>query len=245
MSEIARPGLYGVGVGPGDPGWITLRAAEVLRGADVLALPRGETTSESHAAAIIAPVVDLAHKRVLSVPFATRGGPDAAEQSREAMYAAVADELAMGHAVAFPLIGDPFLYGSFIYLLARVRERLPAIPVEIVPGVTAFAAAAARHGTPLVMGDERLAVLPVVRESDLGALRETLARFDTVVLLKVRGCIPALLDVLDELGLTGGAWYAEHVGMAGERFETDVRQLRAASPPYLSLMVVHGGRERQ
>ncbi len=238
MTAIARPGLYGVSVGPGDPQLMTLRAAEVLRAVDVLALPRGERATESHAAAIVSAVVDTATKRVLLLPFATAGGRDAADASREEIFARVAEELWAGAAVAFPLIGDALTYGSFAYLLERVRERLPHIPIEVVPGVTSFAAAAATMQKPLVSWDERLAVLPAVHAGNLDELRETLTTFDTVVLLKVHRCVGAVLDILDEQGLTGGAWYAERVGMAGERYVADVRTLRGQPLPYLSLLVV-------
>lgn len=240
MSALARPGLYGVGVGPGDPRWLTLRAAEVLREADVIALPRGERAAASRTLAIVGELLDRGRQRFLELPFATTGGLEAAEASREAIYEGVAAALAAGRAVACPLLGDPLLYGSFGHLLARVRERLPAVPVEIVPGVTAFTAAAARAGRPLVQGDERLAILPAVYEEDLAALRDTLRRFDTTVLLKINRCVDEVLDVLDELDLTGAAWYAEHVGMAEERFAPDVRALRGRNLPYFSLLVVRG-----
>jgi len=235
---ISRPGLYGVGVGPGDPQWMTLRAVAVLRAADVVVLPHGERSVESRVAAIVAGVVDATRQQVLPLSFATSGDQSAAEQSREAIYAAVAVELAAGKAVAFPLIGDPLTYGSFGYLLTRVRVRLPAVPVEIVPGVTAFAAAAAGIGRPLVSGDERLAILPAIYDRDLAMLRETLCAFETVVLLKVYRCVDAVIALLDTLGITGGAYYAAHIGMMEEEFVSDVRALRGRDLPYLSLLIV-------
>lgn len=244
MSVLARPGLYGVGVGPGDPRWLTLRAVEVLRTADAIALPRGERATTSRTLAVIGALLDRERQQFLELPFATTGDPADAEASREAIYATVAAVLGAGGAVACPLLGDPLLYGSFGHLLARVRERLPAVPVEVVPGVTAFTAAAARCGRPLAQGDERLAVLPVVHGADLAALREIFQRFDTTVLLKVNRCVDEVIDLLEELDLTGGAWYAEHVGMAEERFAPDVRALRGRRLPYFSLLVVRGRRTR-
>jgi len=235
---IARPGLYGVGVGPGDPKWMTVRAVEVLQEADVVVLPHSARSAESRVAAVVASVVDATRQRVLSLAFTTAGGRHAAEQSREAIYQAVAGELDAGKAVAFPLIGDPLTYGSFGYLLTRVHERLPSVPVEVVPGVTAFAAAAAAIGRPLVSGGDRLAVLPAVYDSDLAMLRETLGAFETVVLLKVYRCVDAVIALLDTLELTGGAYYAAHIGMAEEEFVRDVRTLRGRNLPYLSLLVV-------
>ena len=240
MAERAfsRPGLYGVGVGPGDPQWMTVRAVAVLRAADVVILPHGERSAESRVAAIVGGVVDTTRQQVLPIAFATSGGRAAAEQSREAIYRAVAAELEAGKAVAFPVIGDPLTYGSFGYLLTRVRVHLPAVPIEIIPGVTAFAAAAAGMGRPLVTGDERLAILPAVYDTDLAMLRETLCAFETVVLLKVHRCVDAVIALLDSLGFTGGAYYAAHIGMTEEEFVPDVHTLRGRDLPYLSLLVV-------
>jgi len=244
MSNL-RPGLYGVGVGPGDPRWMTVRAIEVLQQADVLALPRGEHAEESRVQRIIRGVINPSRQRTVSLPFATSGKRDDAEASREAIFAAVTRELEGDRSVAFPLIGDPFLYGSFIYLFDRVRTRIPETHIEIVPGVTSLSAAAAHAMRPLATGHERLAVLPAVYEKDLDDLRLTLRTFDTVVLLKVNRCVNEVIVMLEELNITGGAYYAAHLGMAEEQFEPDVRLLRGRTLPYLSLLVVqHERKER-
>lgn len=246
MTALRRPGLYGVGVGPGDPRWLTLRAAEVLRATDVVALPRGDRVASSRAFAVVEPYLDVERQKLLNLPFST--APDAdADASREAIFDAVAPELAAGRAVAFPVLGDPLMYGSFIYLYERVKARLSDVYTEIVPGVSAFAGAAARVGRALARGDERVAILPAVYERDLDELRSTLTHFDTTILLKVHRCLDRVLDLIDELGLSADSWYAERVGMADERLVHDVSTLRdhTEEPPYLSLLVVRrAGSER-
>lgn len=238
MTALRRPGLYGVGVGPGDPRWLTLRAAEVLRAADVVALPRGERASSSRAFAIVESYLDFERQELLDLPFSTAPEVDAVA-SREAIYEAVAPKLAAGLAVALPVLGDPLLYGSFIYLYERVKARLGHVYTEIVPGVSAFAGAAARAGRALARGDERVAILPAVYEHDLDELRLTLTHFDTTILLKVHRGLDRVLDLIDELGLSADSWYAERVGTPDERVLHDVGALRdrAEEPPYLSLLV--------
>lgn len=245
MSDVARPGLYGVGVGPGDPRWLTLRAVEVLRQADVIALPQAERAARSRTLTLVEPLFDETRQEWLPLPFATSGAPAATRQAREASYAAVAARLTEGRAVAVPVLGDPLLYGSFTYLFERARRRLPDVSVEIVPGVTSFTAAAARAGRPLARGAERLAVLPAVYEDDLDALRTTLQTFDTTVLLKVNHCLDRVLDLLAELGLADQAWYAEQVGLPEEWLTTDLEALRGREAPYFSLLVARGRRERR
>lgn len=238
MTPLRHPGLYGVGLGPGDPRWLVARAAEVLRAADVVALPRGEGTA-SRALAIVEPYLDRSRQRLLDLPFTTAPGASPLA-TREAIYDAVAAGLAAGHAVAYPVLGDPLLYGSFIHLYERVRARLDGVYTEIVPGVNSFSGAAACAGRPLARGDERVAILPAVFERDLDELRTTLTRFDTTVLLKVHRCLDQVLDLVDELGLAAGSWYAEQVGMPGERVVERLDELRdrEAEPPYFSLLVV-------
>lgn len=246
MTALHRPGLYGVGVGPGDPRWLTLRAVEVLGAADVVALPRGDRAAASRAREIIASYLIPERQAVVDLPLATAPGADPSA-SREAIYDLVARELGAGRSVAVPVLGDPLLYGSFIYLYARVRERLPAVYTEVVPGVTAFSGAAARAGRELASGDERVAILPGVHERDLDDLRATLTRFDTTILLKVNHCLDQVLDLVDELGLLAGSWYAEHIGMTGERVVTALDGLRdrVEDPPYFSLLVVRRDGSRQ
>lgn len=245
MTDLRRPGLYGVGLGPGDPRWLVARAEEVLRAADVVALPRGEAAA-SRALAIVEPYLDRERQTLLDLPFTTARGASAVT-ARESIYDAVGSALAAGHSVAYPVLGDPLLYGSFIHLYERVRARLDGVYTEIVPGVNSFSGAAARAGHPLALGDERVAILPAVFERDLDELRATLVRFDTTILLKVHRCLDQVLDLVDELGLAVGSWYAEQVGMPGERVVERLDELRAreVEPPYFSLLVVRrNGSER-
>ncbi|HYN94243.1 MAG TPA: precorrin-2 C(20)-methyltransferase, partial [Pilimelia sp.] len=182
--------LIGVGVGPGDPELVTVKAVRVLATAGRVFVPvldaadtgRAEATVRAHAA----------HERIERLVFALNEPVDArarteGRQRRERYWdaagAAVADWLhASGGTAAFATIGDPNIYSTFAYLAATVRALLPDVVIETVPGITAMQALAAASGVPLVEGAEPLTLLPLARGLD--GLGEALAGPGTVVLYK-------------------------------------------------------------
>ncbi len=155
-----RPGpvLVGVGVGPGDPGLVTRRAVEVLRDADRVMAPTTSAMAVGRAEAIVREVApDVAVERVAFVM-------EVETAARSAALAAAADavvgHLDVGERVAFVTLGDPNVYSTFSALAAAVRDRRPAVPVEVVPGIMAFQDLAARSGTTVVDGSEHLVLVP-------------------------------------------------------------------------------------
>ena len=160
--------LYGVGVGPGAPDLMTLRAARLIEAATVLAYPTlagAASFARSIAAGLIRPD---ATEIVMDVPMTTDREP--AQRAYDLGAAQIAAALDAGQNVVCLCEGDPFFYGSFMYLHARLSPRYH---VEIVPGVTSITACAAAAGTPLVARNERLTVLPgPLSEAELIALHK-------------------------------------------------------------------------
>ena len=147
--------LYGVGVGPGAPDLITLRAARLIEGAGVIAYPTlagGQSFARAIAADLIA---DGTVEIVMDVPMSVERAP--AQAAYDAGAAQIATHLAAGRDVVCLCEGDPFFYGSFMYVFARLADQFAC---QVVPGVTSIAACAARAGRPLVARNERLTVLP-------------------------------------------------------------------------------------
>lgn len=232
--------LYGVGVGPGDPELLTLKAVRLLRQTPVIAVPVSQAGGESHAldtALSFLRPEQTVHK--LYFPM-VRDLADR-EQHRRAAAQAIATELRAGRDVAFLTAGDPLLYSTFIYVL----RHLPAgLPVEIVPGVTSITAAAAQTKMPLVNAEQRLAVLPATFENP-AQLRQTLHDFDTVVLLKVHRVLDRLIDLLNETGLIEGAMLVEQASRQAGRVVRNVRSLRGKPVHYLSLLIIRGHRNER
>lgn len=240
MTTAALPGkLYGVGLGPGDPELLTLKAVRVIQGADVVAVPVAQRAGESYALELARPhlrpgqVVERLH-------FPMARDLEARQAHRRAAAETVLAHLAAGRQVAFLTEGDPTIHSTFLYILAEMPE---GAAVEIVPGVSALTAAAAQAGIPLVNGDQRLAVLPAVFEEDEADLRAVLQTFDTVVFLKAHRQLDRLLPLLEELGLADRAIWVERAGHPAGRVVRDVRSLVAARDlHYLSLLIVPGCR---
>jgi precorrin-2/cobalt-factor-2 C20-methyltransferase len=159
-SQQSMPGkLYGVGVGPGAPDLLTLRAERVLQTCPVICLP-ARASGTSYAGSIIAHMIDHACQEILSVQFPMLRDPERARSARGHAANQVLERLYAGHDVAFVTEGDPLLYSTFGYLLETVQRHHPTIPIEIVPGVSSITAAAAAASLPLAAWDERIAIIP-------------------------------------------------------------------------------------
>ena len=225
--------LYGVGLGPGDPELITLKAARLISGAGVVAYP-ALAGAASFARAIAADLIaDGCREIVINVPMKTEREPAQAAYDLGAL--AIAAELEAGRDVVVLCEGDPFFYGSFMYLYARLSD---AFKVEVVPGVTSVTAAAARAGQPLVARNERLTVLPgPLPEAEL---RARIDGAESVVIMKLGRHLPKLRAVLDDLGLTGQATYVERVGLAQERV-CPLADAPDTAPYFSMILLVKGG----
>ncbi|HMR33136.1 MAG TPA: precorrin-2 C(20)-methyltransferase [Geminicoccaceae bacterium] len=210
--------LYGVGVGPGDPELLTLKALRIVEAAPVIA-HFAKAGRPSHARAVVAGrirpgTVELS----LPYPVTTEIDRDHGDYRSaitaffDQSAARVAAHLDAGRDVAVLSEGDPFFYGSYLHLHVRLADRYPA---EVVPGVTGMSACWSLGGEPLVSGDEVLAVLPsTLPEAEL-AVR--LQRGDGAVLMKLGRNLPKVRRALAEAGRLDRAIYVERGTMPGSR----------------------------
>ena len=201
--------LFGVGLGPGAPDLITLRAARLIEGASVVAYPSlagAASFARAIAADLIAPGVQ---EIVMDVPMSVQRAP--AQKAYDKGAAEIAAALDAGQDVVCLCEGDPFFYGSFMYLFARLSGDYR---VEVVPGVTSVTACAARAGLPLAARNERLTVLPGPLPED--ELRARIEGAESVVIMKVGRHLAKIRGVIDALGLTDGAVYVERATLPEE-----------------------------
>ncbi len=225
--------LYGVGIGPGDPQYLTLRAADVLRSADVVFTvisPNAETSASRAVVEYLKPRGEIR----LQVFSMSRDKTIREEQVRANAEAIIA-ELRAGRDCAFATLGDAMTYSTFGYVLEIIRKAVPDLNLEIVPGVTSFATLAAKAGTVLVKNVEQLRVIPSFR-SDMA---ETLdfPKGSTTILLKTYHSRKALLDRLareENVEII----YGEQLTMEGQTLLTDADAIRERSEKYLSLIMV-------
>lgn len=228
--------IYGIGVGPGDPELLTLRAASLIKESPVICAPRASVDSESFALSVVKGLVDETRQKVITAHFPMSMDRSVLERAWSDAAQSIAAELAAGNDVAFLTLGDPSLYSTYAYILAKVRERIPGVVSETVPGVSSISLAAARAGVDLGLGGERLAVMPMGR--DMEPVKKALSEFDTVVLMKVNRAFPKLVALLDETGDLGGSVYVSRCGTAEERIIRDLKSIGDDELDYLSLVIV-------
>jgi len=231
--------LYGVGVGPGDPELLTLKAVRIVQSAAVIAAPVTRPGGDSYALSTVGGLL-RPDQRVIKLLFPMVRDEDAKRAYRVQAAEAVWQELRHGADVAFLTEGDPLFHSTFIYVL---NELPAAAPVEVVPGVTSITAAAAQACLPLASSGQRLAAVAAVYEDEAN-IRRILQEFDTVAFLKFRAVLDRLLDILDDMGLTEHAVLVERASHADGRVVRDVRALRGEEVDYLSLLIVQGKRPK-
>lgn len=227
--------LHLVGVGPGDPELLTLKAARLLGSVRVIAYP---TTGEDAALAleIAAPHLNpLAERLPVAIPMAVERGP--AQAAYDGAAAAILVHLQAGRDVAWLCEGDPLFYGSAMYLVARIG---PHAPVEIIPGITSLTAAAAVAGRPLAARNEMLKVLPA--PLDDATLRTELAATPVAAIIKVGRHFDRIRDLLRETGHSRNAVVVEHATTVRQRV-TPLEGFGYGERPYFSTILCYRGDE--
>lgn len=231
--------FYGIGTGPGDPGWLTVRGAQILGACPHIFAPKARIKSESLAQTIARPhIAPGATIHELLFPM-TRDEEELAAHWRTAADE-VASVLERGENACFLTIGDPMLYSTYVYLLRSLRERLPELKAETVPGVPSFCAAAALTGFTLGEGKAPVTIVPTA--DDLTAVRQAVRQGGTVVLMKIGARLPHVLEMLREEECLQEAVLVSRAGQAGERIERDLAALlgQNADVGYLSVILAKG-----
>jgi precorrin-2/cobalt-factor-2 C20-methyltransferase len=229
--------LIGVGVGPGDPEHLTLKALRALREADRVFVPAGDGGGPGRAESIVA--AHVASERIERLSFAMTDGATRSERWDRAGEA-IAEVIRRGLTTAFCTVGDPSLYSTFTYVAQTVRELVPGVAVELVPGITAMQDLAARAGVVLAEGTERLSLFSLTAGAD--GLRDELAAGDTVVCYKGGSQLDALLDAVADAGRLGDAVYGEQLGLPDQRI-APAGAVRGSRGPYFSTVIVPARRD--
>jgi len=233
--------LYVIGIGPGDPELMTLKAVRILKEVPCIFVPKGREEGSSLALSIVQKALTLDSKEIAELHFPMMKTSGNAESKSELdtkwnqAAEAVLAKLDKGMDAAFITIGDPGIYSTFFYLYERLLERKPSLAIEIVPGISSINASAARAGMYLGLGNERIAILPA---NYLESLKETLEKFDTVVLMKVNKVFDTVKDTLVSMGLAAHAAYVCRAGMEDERVYKDIQKVRQEDLNYFSLVIV-------
>ena len=219
-------------MGPGDPELLTLKGLRALREADEVFVPVGDTGEVGRAEATVREYLD--EGRIRRVLFALSDDAEARERNWTGAAREVSLHLREGKTCAFATIGDPNVFSTFTYLARTVRETLPDVAVETVPGITAMQDLASKSGTVLLEGDERLALLPFTAGEE--HLRAALGSFETVVCYKGGSRMPEVLSAARQAGRLGGAVYGGRLGIEGEEI-VPAEEMAGREATYLSAVI--------
>lgn len=231
--------LFGVGVGPGDPELLTLKARRILSQVPVIFTPQSRQVEESFACSIVKGILDKEKQEIVPLRFPMTRDEEKLEEAWNIAVKQILRILKEGRDCAFITEGDPLLYSTFIHVYALLQKKHPGVPVEIVPGVSSVVAAAARARVPLAQGESSLAVLPAT--SDIQKIRSALASFDTLVFTKIDRSFDGLLEVLEGMGLADNAIWVKRCTTSEEEIVKDIRKLKGRKLDYFSLLIVKRG----
>ncbi|MDR9895543.1 precorrin-2 C(20)-methyltransferase [Aetokthonos hydrillicola Thurmond2011] len=221
--------LYGIGVGPGDPELLTLKAFRILQSSPVVAYPVSEQ-GKSLARSIVG---NYLRTEQIELPMYF---PFKLEESAQPFYDEAAEKLAQhlsaGQDVAVLCEGDPFFYGTFMYLFNRLSEQFTT---EVIPGVSSIMASASALGAPLTYRNDAFMVLSGILPAQ--DLADRLKVADAAVIIKLGRNFPKVYEVLNDLGLTARALYIERATMPNQRI-VPLTEVESHTVPYFSLILI-------
>jgi len=236
MSTKTYGKLIGASLGPGDPQLITRRSWAILQSDARWLYPVKKAEERSYALSIVergglaipADAEELVFPMTRDADILLKAWANAAKRTVEL--------LAEGRDLVFLVEGDASTFATFGHLARVVRELVPGIEVETIPGVSSFAAAAASAEITLAEEDETLAVIPAAY--GVGVIDHLLDEFDTLILLKVKPMMDEVLELLERRDLLATSCFIEKVGSPDERIVRDLASLKGAPVNYLSLLLV-------
>ena len=234
MTQANKGTFYGVGVGPGDPELLTLKAHRLIHEADVISYI-GIRGGRSQARAIAEISIESAPQapEEIAVPMPMSKDRSLANEAYDTAAEQIRTALDAGKNVVFLCEGDPLFFGSFAYLLDRLENDYLC---QVVPGISSVHSASAALLTPLTILKESFAVISG-RHSD-EHIRDTLINHDTVVIMKAGSSRPRLLKIIEETNRTADAKYLEYISREQEKIVTDISELDGSEGPYFSVFVV-------
>ena len=231
-SRLGR--LWGIGVGPGNPAWITVEGIRAIQSVATIACPKDRRGELGMAYRIAREQVRDRSIVALNLPFVT--DKQVLERAWQAAAERLLEILRQGQDVAFISEGDVSFYGTFAYLARAVRYRETAVEVRVLPGVCSPVAAAAALKIPLSMWDEGVAILPAMHRVE--ELERVLDWADVVVLMKLASVFDRVYSILERRNLLSHTGLVEWLGWPQQRVFASLGGLEGYRPPYFSIAIV-------
>lgn len=225
--------LFGIGVGPGDPELITVKAVNVLKEVAVVCVPQAMPGKPSLALKIAQDYLseDI---EILELVLPMTENQDELERAWQDAGLKILEQLEKGKNVAFLTLGDPSIYSTYSYVSKVIKRMAPYIEIETIPGITSFSLAAARAGVPLVEKDESLIILPV---GDRQILLDSLIGESNVVLMKISRDFDFVVDALENSERMDNAFLVSRCGQKEEKILKNIGNLMGQKIDYMSLII--------
>lgn len=228
--------LWGIGVGPGDPELITVKALNCLRRCPVVAFPAGRNNRPGMAQTIITPWLHFDQVQ-LPLWFPYVQAVKTLETAWQQAASQIRPHLTQGQDVVFATEGDASFYSTFTYLAQAVQQQQPTVQVHTIPGICAPLAAAAALGQPLTVQHQRLTILPAMYTLD--GLETALDQAEVLVLMKVAAVYPQVWAILQQRELLSQSRVIAHISRPNQLIYADLSNHPQLSLPYFSLLIVH------
>ena len=224
--------LFGIGVGPGDPELLTMRAVKTFQQVDVVLASTRQGNEESTALNIAKPYLP-AHCQIVQLDFPMTRDSTILQKAWDAAVHTTLDIVNQGRNTAFLTLGDPLIYSTFSYLLNGIKAICPTTPITIIPGITSFQAACAKMHLSLCTAEDNVHLISGINSQEV--LEQELASADTAVILKVYRNFAAINEALHKTGRTHTSYQVSYVEQPEEVLQSHLSL--ETKPPYMTLII--------
>lgn len=227
--------LFGIGVGPGDPELISLKAVRVLKAVNVV-FAASSSKNDYSIALNIAKTHLSTGMQVIRLPFPMSADRDTVKNAWRSNAERIMEKLALGQDAAFITLGDPLTYSTYGYLIRELKKIAPEVTIETIPGITSYHAAAGLTNLTLAEGEESLLIVSGAQGGE--KVRQLAKDVDNIVLLKTYRNFPDIYSALDEAGLVENATGISHCGHPEEKVIPDISEMLREKPHYFTLLLI-------
>ncbi|MGB0855559.1 MAG: precorrin-2 C(20)-methyltransferase [Nitrosopumilus sp.] len=235
-------GLIGIGVGPGDPDLLTVKAVKAIQSADIIMCPASKEDRPSIAFSVVSPLIDKSkNQEIVKLIFPMTKDKDVLENTWKKNAKIMAEKVLLGKNVVYLTVGDPYLYSTWIYMHKDLKTNYPTMNIDVIPGIVSMFTFASKVGVSIAEGAEKVAIIPSCY--DLSSVKEIAKNSESMIFLKDGRYFDQVINVLKESGFPDNSIFA-----IGQDLGTDheiVRKLtlgevndNTLTTKYFSILVV-------
>jgi len=199
--------LIGIGVGPGDPELLTVKAVKAIQNADIIMCPASKEDRPSIALSVVSSLIDKSkNQEIIKLIFPMTKDKDVLEQTWKKNAKIMAEKVLLGKNVVYLTVGDPYLYSTWIYMHKDLKENYPEMDISVIPGIVSIFTFASKVGISIAEGSEKVAIIPSCY--DLSSVKEIAKYSETMVFLKDGRYFDQVIKVLKEAGFPDDSIFA-------------------------------------